>query len=791
MTIKLNGENDTINISIQEPTYISYYNDSDALLLLSTNNITLSNEELDMQIGTTESSKNLNILGNVNISFGSKYLINGTELSLNDVNGTLSLDKGGTGTSLTSIDDLKEFLGISTYKITDISPAYFNLTTTGIDDINGEAYMKPMTFTIYGKNFDKNIRIKIVDNFGTLHSYINTIYYDSPVKIRADTKYIKVSELNQVDKYPYKIKIYHKDDITKHAFSGDIYKDEAIPSWSQTYDNVIYEAGFSFNFSVTDSDDPNTITYSYSLADGDFLPEWLNLDIETGILSGDPLTSYSGSSRETYQLTINANSGTIELSPHPVEFHILAAPTWSTPSEVELSENTFTLEAVSDADSILGTPTNITYSIETNSDADNISLSGNTITVTDLELLGESGKNITVKATDAYGYSSNKTINIIKNIVSTVYSWGSPSNSMLGYSYSSVSNNTSTPYPIQYFIDLGITIIKVSSSSTHTLFLTNNGKVYGIGYNANGQLANGSTTNEFTNPVICSDIQNYYIVDITTAYFASFFLTSGNIIYRSGSNNFGILGGSTSTIYNNAVEYSYFTGKNIIKMFCGGGYHIMFLSSDNKLYGCGYNGYGQLGIGNTTNTTPEEVSFFNNINIKDVSVGSTHTLVLTTDGKVYGFGYDGNGELGRGNTNASGYSEPGLATILSSYNVSYISASYERSLFITTDNKVYSVGFNHRGQLGNGNFENKTQLQHISFFDTINITKITSGNYHSLFLSEDGNVYSVGENSSGQLGIGTKTSDSPTGIPTIQNVALSVPANDIFAYQYQSYALIY
>ncbi len=77
---------------------------------------------------------------------------------------------------------------------------------------------------------------------------------------------------------------------------------------------------------------------------------------------------------------------------HLVNFHILTGLTWSTPSEVELSENTFTLEAVSEADSILNTTTNITYSIKTNSYATNISLSVNTTTLTDLESLGDEGK---------------------------------------------------------------------------------------------------------------------------------------------------------------------------------------------------------------------------------------------------------------------------------------------------------------------------------------------------------------------------------------------------------------
>ena len=91
----------------------------------------------------------------------------------------------------------------------------------------------------------------------------------------------------------------------------------------------------------------------------------------------------------------------------------------------------------------------------------------------------------------------------------------------------------------------------------------------------------------------------------------------------------------------------------------------------------------------------------------------------------------------------------------------------------------------HHGQLGNGDFQDKTQLQHISFFDTINITKIASGTYHSLFLSKDGNAYSFGANSSGQLGIGTRTTESPYGLSSVQTIGSGI--NYVFAAQYHSF----
>ena len=691
-----------------------YFKSSTAWYSRPDNKLYLGNNYTSLGIGITIPTYKLDVNGNINISSGSKYLINGTELSFNEVNGTLSLDKGGTGTSLTSIDDLKTLLDISTYKITDISPAYFNLTTSGdnpgIVDINGEAYMKPMTFTIYGSNFDKNIRIKIVDNLEILHNYINIIYYDSPVKIRAVTKNIKVSEINQVDKYPYKIKIYHKDDITKHAFSGDIYKDEATPSWGQTYDNVIYdssqETGFSFNFSIIDSDNPNTITYSYSLADGDFLPEWLNLNSETGTLSGDPpnndLTSYSGS---TYQLTIKAISGTIELS-HLVNFHILTAPIWSTLSEVELSENTFTLEAVSDANSILNTTTNITYLIETNSDATNISLSGNTITVTDLELLGDEGKNITVKATDAYGYSSNKTINI--KMTSTIpashiiYTWGYNQYANLGLGYNGTP--VTTPTIIPYFRDNSIYVKKIAAQY----------------------------------------------------YNAALFITETSGIYATGENN-GTRYSTSYTYANSPSLISYFTNSNIkivdafVTSQCSG-----YISDAGDVYVCG-NGEnaGKLGIPNST-TTPIRIDYFKNLNITIKQVyftsGSIYNeggfgLFLTTTGVLYETGWTQTGTASTG---------PQLFNAFIGIQIEKICGGMYHAIIISVDGRCWTYGGGVSGRLGDGiysGWDDGIILHEIpqSTFNNQPVIDADATDNGSIFLTATGEFYGCGSNSSYML----------------------------------------
>ena len=72
------------------------------------------------------------------------------------------------------------------------------------------------------------------------------------------------------------------------------------------------------------------------------------------------------------------------------------------------------------------------------------------------------------------------------------------------------------------------------------------------------------------------------------------------------------------------------------------------------MFSVGYNGYGNLGIGNTTDqSTIQQIPFFKNNNIKiiDIETGYAHSLAISEDGEVYSWGYNGSGQLGNGNNN--------------------------------------------------------------------------------------------------------------------------------------------
>ena len=395
----------------------SSYNDTDVISLLSTNNITLSNDG-NVGIGNTSPNTIIDVIGNINISKGSRYQVNGENLSFNEINGFLTLGKGGTGT--TNIDDLKTLLGIGTssseYEITDISPVFFNLTTTGnnqgIVNINDVDYIKPTTFTIYGKNFDRNAVIKLclynVNNNLLKEININTIYYDISIQLRVITKYIPISDI--IDVSYFKLMMYNKNYPEKKILSRDIYKDEHEPTWEYTDRQDIYNIDTGYKFTINDNDTLNILLYEYKLTDGTHLVPNLSFNNETGEITGVPEILNT-----IMNLSINAKSGSKSLPTNNYTLNILSKPTIDTGNQELLVYNYFDLSATSDAESISDTAdTSITWSLLDNDNTGHISLSGNRIIVSSLNLLGIDGTDITIEATDAYGYSITKTINVKK-----------------------------------------------------------------------------------------------------------------------------------------------------------------------------------------------------------------------------------------------------------------------------------------------------------------------------------------------------------------------------------------
>jgi alpha-tubulin suppressor-like RCC1 family protein len=235
-----------------------------------------------------------------------------------------------------------------------------------------------------------------------------------------------------------------------------------------------------------------------------------------------------------------------------------------------------------------------------------------------------------------------------------------------------------------------------------------------------------------------------------------------------------------------------FTG--VSKLYTGyGDVGSRAIDTLGKLWQWGSNGYGQLGVNDTTNRyVPVRSSDYGSLIGKTVtSVAHTlspegygSTCVLTSDGKVHACGYNGYGQLGQGDVvQRSVFTELPVLT-----NVASIYAGRERYTTyyaLTTAGVPYAWGYNGEYQLGNGNATQANIPTAIAYFVTNNITvaKLFPFAYGCFALSTTGTLYGWGTSNYGCIGSGAVAG---TAIST--PIVVSTNVADVYtsAYDYPS-----
>ncbi|MBN1128944.1 MAG: immunoglobulin domain-containing protein, partial [Chitinispirillaceae bacterium] len=181
-----------------------------------------------------------------------------------------------------------------------------------------------------------------------------------------------------------------------------------------------------------------------------------------------------------------------------------------------------------------------------------------------------------------------------------------------------------------------------------------------------------------------------------------------------------------------------------VKTMSAGDYSTLIVKTDGTLWGCGENFAGDLGDGTTTmRRSLRQV----NSNVKNVAGGSAHTLILKQDGTLWGCGYNIAGQVGDGSK--IDRHDP-VSIPVAPAQVSVINAGGYESYMIISDGSLWGWGGNGSGCLGIGNEDNQPSPVFISSVSTVK--KASAGWGHTLILRINGDLYACGNNSSGQLG---------------------------------------
>jgi alpha-tubulin suppressor-like RCC1 family protein len=143
-----------------------------------------------------------------------------------------------------------------------------------------------------------------------------------------------------------------------------------------------------------------------------------------------------------------------------------------------------------------------------------------------------------------------------------------------------------------------------------------------------------------------------------------------------------------------------------------------------------------------------------------ITTGGHHSCGLTERGSAYCWGWNGEGQLGVGDENRIDRHYPtavagGLTFAQISAGGSHFSAGGGHTCSLTTDGAAYCWGRNAEGQLGDGTTTRHLVPQPVA--GGLSFTQISVGGSHTCALSATGAVYCWGSNYSGQLGDGTTT----------------------------------
>ena len=248
------------------------------------------------------------------------------------------------------------------------------------------------------------------------------------------------------------------------------------------------------------------------------------------------------------------------------------------------------------------------------------------------------------------------------------------------------------------------------------IFITNEDKVYVFGNNSGGSLGLESKKNRIKKPTLNEELSGKQLVDIAPGLQHCIGLTSRGQCYGWGQNTYGQLDVGNTEESKQPLLIKKLSNLTVTQISCGS-YHSMALTSDGKLFIWGDNRFNLLfGFSEKKIEFPTEVEFFDQIEVTIVSIscGDSHSMALSKSGQLFVWGDNQFGQLGRNNTE-NNVKETKVKPLKCFVSIKKAICGPNHSLILTTDGEVYGFGLNSKGQLGIGSTDNQLTPVKLSF----------------------------------------------------------------------------
>ncbi|QJD83839.1 RCC1 domain-containing protein [Cohnella herbarum] len=307
----------------------------------------------------------------------------------------------------------------------------------------------------------------------------------------------------------------------------------------------------------------------------------------------------------------------------------------------------------------------------------------------------------------------------------TVWTWGNNEYGQLGYPYPQVQSSA-VPMQVKWqesgqVIELS-DVVAIDAGSYHTVALKRDGTVWTWGNNYKGELGYETDKTQYGNYYLPSSVPKR-IPDLTGV--------------KAIAAGFGV---SNDSAYTAALK------------------------NDGTVWTWGSNRYGALGYDTQDPLKPQPVpSQVPDVSdIASIAAGSTHVVALKTDGTVWAWGSNEEGQLGSGGIGYETYKLKVRHPLDSSQELNGVvsmNSTGSHTLVKLNDGTVWAWGRNIEGQIGDGSF-NRAVLAQKPLLNG-SFTAFGSGWGHSIAVIDDGTVWTWGLNARGQLGYDTSIPEDP------------------------------
>lgn len=224
-----------------------------------------------------------------------------------------------------------------------------------------------------------------------------------------------------------------------------------------------------------------------------------------------------------------------------------------------------------------------------------------------------------------------------------LYTWGGGMYGKLGHGNEA---GHSTPKRVEALV--GLIVSQIACGSRHTAIITSTGAIYTWGDKENGVAGHGDTEGHQYTPKLLERLAGKRIVQLSACGFHTGCLTDGGELYTWGEGKFGRLGHGAERNCHSPRLVETLIGKKPKQVSCGG-FHTAVVTEDGHLYTFGGGEHGQLGHNDRVNKVkPTLVNALEGLFVSQITCGWSHSVALTSTGRVYTWGNGDHGKLGHG-----------------------------------------------------------------------------------------------------------------------------------------------